>query len=1387
MTGNATYHGWGAVKGKWKPPISWYVVCTILLVATTAGFWFAYRDSSYQVTRSFQSRAGQQVQLAAQLVDTRIQHVFSRLSLAAQNPAIVEMDDVGRVELDHVFQESQPWVLIITRVSKDMRITYTVPYSESTGADLSQQLHNRRMVERPQPRVSSPFSTVQGIHGIAVMVPVYRNGEYDGCLSALIDHSQLIKEFVAPVNPGGIARMLVIDSNGTVISYPGLGRPMDYQTAFAKIPSLNDLAKALINNQVENGLIPNQGIFADERDTASVVVAAARTRFISQNNWYICALVPEKEIIESSPNARWPYLVALMYAIAVLFLTGALISLMQRYRRSLEREVDERTADLQASEERYRYLVDKMGEGIVVTGRDQRIIYANAALAEIFDTSAAKLVGKSLGDYVTEDGKSEFRAAEESIAAGHPKHGSYTITTEGGINRQIRYTGYPRFDDGGKYEGSFALVSDMTKQAQVEKTLNQERQLFTEGLVVTYKWTTGNDRKVDFISPNISQFGYSAGDFTSGRLEFWDIVHPDDLPRIKRASSDSDARDVSSFQLEYRIVLPGGDTRWVFDYTKVLRDSAGKPTHHLGYITDITRRKLAEEGLRQQQVELQAITRAFPDLYFRQDASGDFLDFITAGQEGTAQPLHFLGKEHIKMMPKHVVQKLNVALRTVITTQQLQSVEYSLQSGKQQQFFEARIVPMESNQVLGIIRNITERRRGEMVQEVLLDIAEAAAHTEDLHELLTEIHLQLGKLIDVTNFYVALYNEQEKHYEFPFFVDEQDRDFGPQKLPRSLTEYVRRTGEPLYVDRIKHKNLVDQGLVDVVGPVAPVWLGAPLKIAGRVIGVVAVQDYRDPRAFTPRDLELLSYVSEHLAISINRKRAEDALRVSEESYRRLVEVAKESIVTVDEREVITFANKAFCETLGYSREDLVGKSLLDVLSESSVREVLAGTEERRTGKTNTYEIHFLAAGGQQVDFLATATPLTDETGRFEGTLAVMVDITGRKAAAEAMLQTQKLESLGVMAGGIAHDFNNLLVGILGNAGLALNELPPSSPAHEYIQDLERASQRAADLTRQMLAYSGKGKLVTAPFDVSSVVREMSRLLKAVIPKSVVLELALEDDLPLVDGDIAQFRQVVMNLIINAAEAIGERSGYVNVTTGSEYLEAEKAQAMHKAETLVSGEYVFVEVADNGSGMEQAQLEKVFDPFYTTKFTGRGLGLAVVLGIVRSHKGAIQVQSKPGQGTSFKVLMPASPESVLRLEARDADLLDWRTSGTVLVVDDEPAIRTVTKRILSRIGMKAVLARDGKEGARMFGEMAKEIDLVILDLTMPRMSGEEALQQIRAIDPQAKVLLTSGYSEQDAVSRFADDTLAGFLQKPYTVADLVEKVRSIIENGHGSPD
>ncbi|MEO7036097.1 MAG: response regulator [Polyangiaceae bacterium] len=377
-----------------------------------------------------------------------------------------------------------------------------------------------------------------------------------------------------------------------------------------------------------------------------------------------------------------------------------------------------------------------------------------------------------------------------------------------------------------------------------------------------------------------------------------------------------------------------------------------------------------------------------------------------------------------------------------------------------------------------------------------------------------------------------------------------------------------------------------------------------------------------------------------------------------------------------------------------------------------------------------------------------------------------------------LLDAQKLESLGILAGGIAHDFNNLLTGILGNVSLMRLELPATSALAEHVEQIEAVTIRAADLCRQLLAYSGKGRFVVRPLDVSELVRQTAPLLQLSIGKNATLRLDLADPLPSVDADATQMRQVAMNLVVNAAEALGERAGVISITTGVLHAEGEYLRNTFLAPELAEGEYVFVEVSDNGCGMGAATQAKIFDPFFSTKFTGRGLGLSAVLGIVRGHKGAIKVYSELGRGTTIKVLFPLSDESAGRLKAAPPQPTLQRR-GTVLVVDDEDVVRGVAARILGSYGFDVILANDGRDGVARFSERRGEIVAILMDLTMPAMDGVDAFREIRNLDSEIPVLLMSGYNEQDAVMRFAGKGLAGFVQKPFTVEVLRERLMSVL--------
>ncbi len=376
-------------------------------------------------------------------------------------------------------------------------------------------------------------------------------------------------------------------------------------------------------------------------------------------------------------------------------------------------------------------------------------------------------------------------------------------------------------------------------------------------------------------------------------------------------------------------------------------------------------------------------------------------------------------------------------------------------------------------------------------------------------------------------------------------------------------------------------------------------------------------------------------------------------------------------------------------------------------------------------------------------------------------------------------QTQKHESLGIMAGGIAHDFNNILMAIQGNVELAKFESPVGSKVCGFLHDIEKAAMRAANLTRQMLAFSGRGHAVIQAVDLNRQVTDMNQILEASFNKKITLQYDFQTPLPYVDGDPSQLGQVVMNLVINAMEAIGDKTGVVLVRTGSKWYEAGMFMSMWWKESLPAGRYVYLEVVDTGCGMDESTQMRMFDPFFTTKFTGRGLGLATVMGIVKGHRGAIEVCSEVGKGSTIRVLFPEGqlvPENDIALAVKKDPV---REKGLILVVDDEEPVLAMGKKMVERLGFRALTAFDGVEAVRQFREKRRDIQCVLLDLTMPRMDGREVLEALRRIDPAVRVIICSGYNEDDVVSRFGDWKLDGFLQKPYSVDVLAACLSAVL--------
>lgn len=554
----------------------------------------------------------------------------------------------------------------------------------------------------------------------------------------------------------------------------------------------------------------------------------------------------------------------------------------------------------------------------------------------------------------------------------------------------------------------------------------------------------------------------------------------------------------------------------------------------------------------------------------------------------------------------------------------------------------------------------------------------------------------------------------------------------------------------------------------------------PLMHGDRIEGVLGVGN--KPTSYDHTDMDVLRSFADLAWNLVQRRRAEEALSSSEQRLRAITSSVSDIIVEFDRQGRIQFINRV------EAGSDIAAADGTGVLSwtdpEDHARLAQSLEHVFRTGETTVHEATARRIDGETHRYSVSASPVMVE-GQVDRVVTVSRDVTEQRQAEEEyrrlkeqILEVQKLESLGVLAGGIAHDFNNLLMVMLGHADLALSESPASSPTRDSLLEIKSAAQRAADLCRQMLAYSGKGRFIIESIDLRELVNQMSRMLRSSVSESMSLSFDLPENLPPTEGDATQIRQVLMNLVINASEAIGDQNGAIDVSLGALDLLARDPRALAFGQELPPGRYLSLEVSDTGSGMDEATKSRIFEPFFTTKFIGRGLGLSAVLGIVRGHHGALDIDTAPGAGTTFRILLPASSAAMPAEAPPRTDAAPGATGAqrVVLLVEDEESIRSLGSTMLQRLGFSVITACDGLEAIEIYSQHAAEIACVLLDMGMPRMDGEAALQELQHLDSSVRVVLTSGHSEHDLATRFADARLAGIIQKPYTMSALQEILR-----------
>jgi PAS domain S-box-containing protein len=658
---------------------------------------------------------------------------------------------------------------------------------------------------------------------------------------------------------------------------------------------------------------------------------------------------------------------------------------------------------------------------------------------------------------------------------------------------------------------------------------------------------------------------------------------------------------------------------------------------------------------------------------------------------------------------------------------------------------------------------MSEHERAERLQAAIYEISEAAQQAESLDELFGRIHSIVGRLMEARNLYIALYDADENLIHFPYFVDEEDAPPAPRAPGRGLTELVLRSGKPVLATPEVFEELCRRGEAESMGAPSVDWLGVPLIVGERTLGALVVQSYMGGLRYGEREKDILTFVCRQIAVAIERKRTEGVLRGSEERYRLVMQGAPVGVFHYDTDLRITDCNERFISILRSKRERLIGFDM-NLLQDQSV---LPAIRAATLGEYGEYEGPYRPTTGVAELFVALRTaPLHGEDGAIIGSVGIVEDTTKHRQLEEQLLQSQKMESVGSLAGGVAHDFNNLLQAMLSHAQLLRRFSEDPAKVLDVVGELERQINRGASLTRQLLVFSRRETVKPELVDLNDVVREATQFLQRLVRANIALVIDLAPRRLAVEADRGQLQQVLMNLTVNASHAMPE-GGKLFIWTGA----------------VGAGE-ASLTVEDTGHGIPEAIRERIFEPFFTTKELGKGtgLGLSVVHGIVTGHGGRIEVESAVGRGTTFRVFLPLASDGAPAVEEgrSDAPPLATGTGERILIVEDEDAAREGLQQILASLGYEVAAVASGEEATVLQAD--RPFDLLLTDLMLPGVTGSQLAADLLARWPALKVILMSGYHEDDAVRRAVSEGGVRFLQKPFDMATLAREVYAGLHAG-----
>jgi two-component system, cell cycle sensor histidine kinase and response regulator CckA len=1087
---------------------------------------------------------------------------------------------------------------------------------------------------------------------------------------------------------------------------------------------------------------------------------------------------------------------------------------LTKARDELEQRVDERTAELsalnkelaqditerklaeealRASEEKYRTLFEESFDGIFITSAGGKILDMNKTGVAMFgydtrdeilsldlerDVYAHPPDRKRILAMVNAQGSAEYEAVVKK------KSGEEMIT-------HCALTAVK--DERGVITSYRGIIRDITARRLAEEALRTKEVQLSNAVMIAQLGPWAYDVTKDLFTFNDHFYklfrttAEQVGGYTMSSSEYARrFVHPADMSVVGneiRKSIEATDPDFSQ-QLEHRIVYADGEIGHISVRIFLVKDEFGRTVRTYGVNQDITERKRQEEALETVSGYNRSLIEASLDPLVTISAEGKVTDVNTATERVTGcSREELIGTDFADYFTDP--QKAKGGYQRAFIEGEVKDYELQIRHRDGQLtpvMYNASVYLDNSGEIAGLFaaaRDITEHKVKQELTQVRLNLLEFSA-THSLDQLLQKTLDEIGTL---TNSPIGFYH----------FISEDEKTIYLQMWSsRTMKEFCKAGGKGqhypvdrggVWVDAVRercpvihndyatlpHRKGMPEGHAPLIRE-----LVVPIMRAERIVAVLGIGN--KPTDYSEKDIEIVSYLADVAWEISRRKRAEEDLKKRDVQYRTLFEDSIDGVYSVLRDGTMIDANQSFCELFGYTREEMIGKNIRDLYLDPADRPSFQREIEEK-GFVKDYEIKFQKRDGTEVECLVTASVMFEQDGSFTGYRGIVRDLTARNELHRQLLQAQKMESVGTLAGGIAHDFNNILQVVLGYSELVLADEDLPDRLKNDLQKVFLSARNGADLVQRLLMFSRKTEIKPLDLDLNQRIRQTQKFLERTIPKMIDIELILPDDLDRIHADPTQMDQVLMNLAINARDAMPE-GGRLVIETSNVFLDEDFSKALVGAKP---GEYVILRVSDTGHGMDKETLDHVFEPFYTTKEAGKGtgLGLAMVHGIVHQHGAYITCNSEPGEGTTFKIYFPAV-QMEMSPDIATTGMMPAFGTETILLVDDEEFVRDLGKRILERSGYTVLTAANGKEALELYDREREKISIVLLDLIMPTMGGKDCLRKILEIDPQAKVLIASGYAADTSTKECIELGAKEFVAKPFRIKNLLQQVRKTLD-------